>query len=54
MHAILVGDPPTVLLYFLLHELIAPASYKALHAAKARPVQKGGCLAVPDNLASYG
>ncbi len=51
MHAILVGAPPTVLLYFLLHGIIAPASYKGLHAAEARPVQKGGCRAGPDNRA---
>ena len=46
--------PPTVLLYFILHGVIAPALYKGLHAAEARPVQKGGCRAVPDNLAPYG
>ena len=32
--------PPIALLYFLLHGVIAPALYKGLHAAEARPVQK--------------
>ena len=49
MHAILVGGPPTKLLYFLLHEVIAPPFYKGLHAAEARHVQKGGCRAGPDS-----
>ena len=48
MHAILVA-PPTALLYFLLHGVIAPALYKGLHATEARPVQKGGCRAGPDS-----
>ena len=43
--------PPTALLYFLLHAVIAPASYKGLHAAEAMPVQKGGCRAGPDSRA---
>ena len=51
MHAILVGGPPTTLLYFLLHGVIAPALYKGLHATEARPVQKGGCRAGPDSRA---
>ena len=46
--------PPTSLLYFLLHGVIIPALYKGLHAAEARPVQKGGCRAVPDRLAPFG
>ena len=53
MHAILVGGPPTALLYFLLHGLIALALYKGLHAAEARHVQKGGCRAGPDSRALW-
>ena len=50
MHACnLSWGPHTALLYFLLHGVIAPALYKGLHAAEARPVQKGGCRAGPDN-----
>ena len=49
MHEILIGGPPIALLYFLLHGVITPASYKGLHAAEARPVQKGGCRAGPDS-----
>ena len=52
-HAISVA-PPTALLYLLLHGVIALALYKGLHAAVARPVQKGGCRAMPDSLAPYG
>ena len=48
-----LGPPPT-LLYFLLHRVIATALYKGLHAAEARPVEKGACRAVPDSLAPYG
>ena len=51
MHAILVGAPSTTLLYFLLHGVIAPALYKGLHAAEARPIQKGGCQAGLDSRA---
>ena len=55
MHAWnLCGGAPTALLYFLLHGVIAPASYKGLHAAEARPVQKGGCRAVPGSLTACG
>ena len=52
MHAVLVA-PPTALIYFLLHGVIAPALYKGLHEAEARPVQKGGWQAVPGSLAPY-
>ena len=50
MHACSLGwGAPTMLLYFLLHKVIALALYKGLHAAEARPVQKGGCRAAPDS-----
>jgi hypothetical protein len=50
MHACNLGRGlPTELLYFLLHRVIALALYKGLHAAEARPVQKGGCRAGPDS-----
>ena len=50
MHACNLGwGPPIELLYFLLHGVIAPALYKGLHAAEARPVQKGGCRAGLDS-----
>ena len=42
------SGPPTALLYFLLHGVIAPALYKGLHGAETRPVQKGGYRAGPD------
>ena len=43
MHACNLGrGPPTTLIYFVLHGVIAPAFYKGLHEAEARPVQKGG------------
>ena len=55
MHACnLSWEGPIALLCFLLHGVIAPALYKGLHAVEARHVQKGGCRAVPDNLAPYG
>ena len=44
---------PAALLYFLLHRVIALALYKGLHAAEARPVQKGGCRARPDSRALW-
>ena len=51
MHACDLGSgPPTALLYFLLHRVIALALYKGLQAAEARPVQKDGCRAGPGNL----
>ena len=54
MHACNLGwGPPTMLLYFLLHGVIALALYKGLHAAEARPIQKDGCRAVPGSLAAY-
>ena len=52
MHACNLGrGAPTALLYFLLHRVIALALYKGLHAAQARPVQKGGCRLGPDSRA---
>ena len=45
--------PPTTLLYFLLHRVIAPALYKGLHAAEARPIQKGGGRVGPDSRALW-
>ena len=52
MHACNLGRGPlTALLYFVLHRVIALALYKGLHAAEARPVQKGGCRAGPNSLA---
>ena len=55
MHACNLSCPPSiVLLYFLLHRVIALALYKGLHAAKARPVQKGGRRAVLGSLVPYG
>ena len=52
MHACnLCRGAPTTLFYFLFHGVIAPALYKGLHAAEARPVQKGGCRAGPDSRA---
>ena len=50
MHAILVGPPYNASL-FSLARVIAPALYKGLHAAQARPVQKGGCRLGPDSRA---
>ena len=38
--------PPIARLYFLLHGFIGLALYKGLHAAEARPIQKGGYRAV--------
>ena len=46
--------PPTAVLYFLLHGVIAPSLYKELHATEARPIQKGGCQVVPGSLVPYG
>ena len=52
MHTCNLGrGPPTVLLYFILHGVIAPTLYKGLHVAATRPVQKGGCRAGPDSRA---
>jgi hypothetical protein len=54
MHACMQSwsaPPPTALLYFLLHRVIALALYKGLHAAEAKSVQKGGCRAGPDSRA---
>ena len=54
MHACnLSWGPPTALLYFLLHGVIAPALYKGLHATEARPLQKGGYQAGPDSRALW-
>ena len=55
MHAWNLGrGPPTALLYFLLHRVIALGLYKGLHVAEASPVQKGGCRVVPGSLVPYG
>ena len=51
MHAILVA-PHTASLFSLAH-VIALALYKGLHAAEARPVQKGGCRVGPDSRALW-
>ena len=51
MHACNLVGGPQHLVYFsvaLGHRL---ALYKGLHAIEARPVQKGGCRAGPDNRA---
>ena len=54
VHACILSCPPTMLLYFLLHGVIALALYKGLHAAEARPIQIGGSRAWPASLAPYG
>ena len=54
MHACnLVGGAPRCFVYFLLHRVIALALYRGLHAAEARPVQKGGYRAGPDSRALW-
>ena len=53
MHASLVAPLYNAYL-FSLAGVIAPALYKGLHAAEARPVHKGGRRAVPGSLAPYG
>ena len=47
-HACHLDRAPTALLYFILHEVIASALYKGLHATEARPIQKGGYRLRPD------
>ena len=46
----LVGGPQRFI-YFFVAQGLRLALYKGLHAAEARPVQKGGCQAGPDNRA---
>ena len=53
MHAWNLVGGPQHFIYFLLHRVIALALYKGLHAAEARPVQKGGCRAGPDSRALW-
>jgi hypothetical protein len=44
----LVGDPQRFI-YFSVAQGLRLALYKGLHAAEARPVQKGGCQVGPDS-----
>ena len=46
----LVGGPQRFI-YFSVAQGLRLALYKGLHATEARPIQKGGCRALPDNLA---
>ena len=50
MHATCQG-PPRRFIYFSVAQGLRLALYKGLHATEARPVQKGGCRAGPDNRA---
>ena len=46
----LLWDPQRFI-YFSVAQGLRLALYKGLHATEARPVQKGGCRAVPESRA---
>ena len=52
MHAVLVGAPYNASIFSLARGH-RPGFVKGLHAAEARPVQKGGCRAGPDSRALW-
>ena len=51
MHACNLVGGPQRFVYFSVAQGHRLALYKGLHATEARPVQKGGCRAGPDNRA---